>query len=244
MDVFKSLFELFTQSDAYGNAITTYLPIAVLLSVLASLLLGLLLAFLCSLKLRATKSFFITTVLMPVIVASIIGMLDIFLRGVNENLARIVALAVALGLVRFRSVNGRAEEILILFASVAIGFICGLGYVLIALLVTLLVGGVFVLLSHLNIFSGKKYAHEKVLKITIPENLEYSEIFDETFKHYLKSNELIEVKTTGMGSLFRLTYKIVLKNEREEKELIDELRTKNGNLEISVLPFVGEDKVL
>ena len=83
-----------------------------------------------------------------------------------------------------------------------------------------------------------------MLKITIPESLEYNEMFVDTFSTYLKSFDLMEVKTTAMGSLFKLSYRIVLKNSNEEKQFIDELRTKNGNLEISILPFVGEDKSL
>ena len=89
-----------------------------------------------------------------------------------------------------------------------------------------------------------RFDKEKMLKITIPESLEYNDVFNDTFARFLKHNELMEVKTTAMGSLFKLSYKIELKNKREEKQFIDELRTKNGNLEISILPFVGEDKTL
>ena len=83
-----------------------------------------------------------------------------------------------------------------------------------------------------------------MLKITIPESLEYSEVFNDTFSEFLKTNELVEVKTTGMGSLFRLSYRVEFKDIKKEKEFIDELRVKKGNLEISVLPYIGEDKSL
>ena len=83
-----------------------------------------------------------------------------------------------------------------------------------------------------------------MLKITIPESLEYHDVFTETFAHYLKSNELMEVKTTAMGSLFKLSYKIKLKNINEEKDFIDDLRIKNGNLEIAIVPYVGQDHSL
>ena len=96
----------------------------------------------------------------------------------------------------------------------------------------------------LHIFDGKRFANEKTLQITIPESLEYSDAFRETFANYLKISEMIGVKTTGMGSLFRLTYKIILKNPEDEKRFIDELRTKNGNLEISILPFAADEKTL
>ena len=102
----------------------------------------------------------------------------------------------------------------------------------------------FLLLSSVNLFSNKRFSSEKLLKITIPESLEYSEVFSDTFSSYLKSNELVEVKTTGMGSLFRLSYRIELNDSKEEKQFIDELRTKNGNLEISILPYVNESKSL
>ena len=102
----------------------------------------------------------------------------------------------------------------------------------------------YLVLTSLKVFDGKRFAKEKLLKITIPESLEYDEAFDETFAKYLKKNELVEVKTTGMGALYRLSYRIELKDYKQDKAFIDELRIKNGNLEISILPFVGEDKSL
>ena len=200
--------------------------------------------FLVSLKMRATKSFFITSCLMPMIVAAVISMVSIFLDDATSGAVRIATIAVALGLIRFRSVNGRAEEMLILFAGIATGLIAGLGYVVFALIFALVVALIYLGLSSINVFNNKRFSNEKMLKITIPESLEYNEVFIDTFSTYLKSFDLMEVKTTAMGSLFKLSYRIVLKNSSEEKQFIDELRTKNGNLEISILPFVGEDKSL
>lgn len=200
--------------------------------------------FLISLKMRSSKSFFITSAIMPMIVAAVIAMVSIFLDDATSGAVRIATIAVALGLIRFRSVNGRAEEMLLLFAGIAIGLIAGLGYVVISLIFAIVVAVLYLLLSHLKVFDGKRFADEKMLKITIPENLEYNDVFDETFSQYLKSNELMEVKTTAMGSLFRLSYKIKMKDIKQEKQFIDELRTKNGNLEISIVPFVGQDKSL
>lgn len=199
---------------------------------------------LVSLKMRGTKSFFITSSLMPVIVAAVISMVSIFLNDASSGAVRIATIAVALGLIRFRSVNGRAEELLILFSGVAIGLISGLGYVVFAAIFALLVALIYLTLTSLKLFDGKKFAKEKLLKITIPETLEYDEVFDETFVKYLKKNELVEVKTTGMGSLYRLSYRIELKDAKQDKAFIDELRIKNGNLEISILPYVGEEKSL
>ena len=197
-----------------------------------------------SLKMKGTKSFFITSAIMPMIVAAVVSMVSIFLDDTTSGAVRIATIAVALGLIRFRSVNAKAEELLLLFAGIAIGLVCGLGYVAFAAIFAALVAGLYILLTSVNLFNNKRFNNEKMLKITIPESLEYSDVFNETFSHFLKHNELMEVKTTGMGSLFKLSYKIELKDKREEKAFIDELRTKNGNLEISILPFVGEDKAL
>lgn len=197
-----------------------------------------------SLKMKGTKSFFITSAIMPMIVAAVVSMVSIFLDDTTSGAVRIATLAVALGLVRFRSANAKAEELLLLFAGIAIGLVCGLGYVVFAAILATFVAILYILLTSVNLFNGKRFDDERMLKITIPESLEYKEVFDDTFARYLKSNELMEVKTTGMGSLFKLSYKIEMKNKKEEKAFIDELRTKNGNLEISILPFVGEDKTL
>ena len=199
---------------------------------------------LVSLKMRGTKSFFVTSSLMPVIVAAVISMVSIFLNDASSGAVRIATIAVALGLIRFRSVNGRAEELLLLFAGIAIGLISGLGYVVFAAIFALLVAILYLTLTSLKLFDGKRFANEKLLKITIPESLEYDEAFDDTFTKFLKKNELVEVKTTGMGSLYRLSYRIELKDKKQDKAFIDELRIKNGNLEISILPYVGEEKSL
>lgn len=200
--------------------------------------------FLASLKMRATKSFFVTSIIMPMIVAAVISMVSIFLDDTATGAVRIATIAVALGLIRFRSVNARAEELLLLFAGIAVGLIAGLGYVTISAIFALVLALIYLVLSHLNIFNGKRFSSEKMLKITIPESLEYNDVFDETFARYLKSNELMEVKTTAMGSLFKLSYRIQMKDIKEEKQFIDELRIKNGNLEIAIVPFIGQEKSL
>ncbi len=200
--------------------------------------------FLVSLKLRGTKSFFITSAIMPMIVAAVVSMVSIFLDNTSSGAVRIATIAVALGLIRFRSQNAKAEELLLLFAGIATGLICGLGYVALAAIFAVVVAGLYLLLTSTHLFSNKRFNGEKLLKITIPETLEYNDVFNDTFANYLKSNELVEVKTTAMGSLFRLSYRIEFKDIKDEKEFIDELRVKNGNLEISILPFVGEEKSL
>lgn len=231
----KSLFDLLPNVDQV---------LVALMATAIAFAISLLFTFLISFKMRGTKSFFVTSAIMPMIVAAVISMVSIFLDNSASGAVRIATIAVALGLIRFRSTNGRAEELLLLFAGIATGLVCGLGYVLFAFIFAFAVAALFLLLTSVNLFSNKKFNNEKLLKITIPESLEYSEVFTDTFSTYLKTNELVEVKTTGMGSLFRLSYRIELNNIKEEKQFIDELRTKNGNLEISILPYVCDNKSL
>ena len=209
-----------------------------------TLVIGLIYTLIVSIKLRATKSFFITSILTPMIVASVISMVSIFLDESTTGAVRIATIAVALGLIRFKSASGRAEELLLLFGGVAFGLIAGLGYVTIALILALVLSILFTTFSSVNLFKFKRIGEEKLLKITIPEDLDYNEAFDSILKTYLKSYELVEIKTTGMGSLFRLSYKVELLAKDSEKALIDELRIKNSNLEISLLPYVESNKSL
>lgn len=218
--------------------------IIALIIIAIAFLISCLFTFLVSLKLRGTKSFFITSAIMPMIVAAVVSMVSIFLDNTSSGAVRIATIAVALGLIRFRSQNAKAEELLLLFAGIASGLICGLGYVALAAIFAVVVAGLYLLLTSTHLFSNKRFNGEKLLKITIPEALEYSDVFNDTFANYLKSNELVEVKTTAMGSLFRLSYRIEFKDIKDEKEFIDELRVKNGNLEISILPYIGEEKSL
>lgn len=231
----KSLFDLLPNLD---KIVVSMIIIAI------TLVISLLYSFLISLKMRGTKSFFLTSSLMPLVVAAVISMVSIFLDQTTSGAVRIATIAVALGLIRFRSVNAKAEELLVLFLGVAVGLISGLGYVVFAAIFAVVVAGLYILLTSVNIFNRNRFGNEKMLKITIPENLEYNEVFDDIFAHYLKQNELVEVKTTAMGSLFRLSYRIEFKDIKQQKEFIDELRIKNGNLEISILPFAGEDRSL
>lgn len=215
-----------------------------LIIVVATFVIALIFTFLTSLKMRGTKSYFITICILPMIVSAVVSMVTIFLDDATTGVVRIATIAVALGLIRFRSVNGRAEEMLLLFCGVAMGLISGLGFVLFSFVFAMIVALLFLALSSVNLFCGKKYNGEKMLKITIPETLEYSEVFTETFKRFLKKYEMIEIKTTAMGSLFKLSYRIEMIDCTQEKALIDELRIRNANLEISILPFVGDERNL
>lgn len=232
MDFFGSIFDTTsTSSDVEAWAIMAMLG--------AALATGILLSFIMSLRLRSSKGFFITCALLP----SIVGMVICLVNGII-GVGTGIAIAGAFGLVRFRSAQGKAEEIALLFISAATGFAFGAGYLAYGAIFGIGLAAIYDLLTLLPIFNHKYFAREKLLKITIPESLNYPDVFSETFTHFLRESELIAVKTTGMGSMFRLSYRIVMKNTKEEKEMIDELRTKNGNLEISLLPYSDLSEVL
>lgn len=198
-----------------------------LLCVGVSLVLGLVMALCYMYRMRYTKSFVITLALLPAVVCIVIMM-------VNGNVGAGVAVAGAFSLVRFRSVPGTAKEIGTLFLAMGAGLIAGMGYLGYAALFTIIMCGVFILYNRLDFGSKKNAATYKTFQITIPEDLDYSEVFDDIFKAYTTSYDLVRVKTTNMGSLFRLTYNVSLRDVTREKEMIDKLRCRNGNLEITV----------
>ena len=213
-------------------------------SIGSALVMGILVAWICSFRLRSAKGLFVTGALMPAVMATVFILTGYFLEGAISTTARLLTIAVAFGLLRFRSVNAKAEEMIFLFLSIAVGLAFGLGYLAYGVIIGLGLALCYVGITFLPIFTHKKFAQERLLKVTIPESLDYSEVFDDTFKHYTSEAEMVGVKTTNMGSMFRLSYRIILKDVREEKEMIDELRTKNGNLEISLLPYVEEKQSL
>lgn len=198
-----------------------------LLCLICSLGIGLLLAFMYMYRTRYTKSFVVTLALLPAVVCVVIMM-------VNGNVGTGVAVAGAFSLVRFRSVPGTAKEIGILFLAMGAGLITGMGYLGYALLFSIIVSGVSMLYTHLDFGAKKRDSLYKTLNITIPENLDYSDVFEPLLESYTSSYELVKVKTANMGSLFRLTYNLTLQKENTEKELIDKLRCRNGNLEITI----------
>ncbi|MCR5564997.1 MAG: DUF4956 domain-containing protein [Gammaproteobacteria bacterium] len=230
--------------DSLFNLLSIDKTLICLIIMAITFVISLIFTVVASIQLRASKSFFVTSILTPVIISAIISMVSIFLDSTTTGAIRIATIAVALGLIRFRSANARAEELTLLFGGVAIGLIAGLGYVVIASILAIFVAVLYVLLTKFNVFRFKRIGEEKLLKITIPEELNYNEAFDAILKTYLKSYELIEIKTVSMGSLFRLSYKVELLTKDSEKTLIDELRVKNSNLDISILPYIEGNKSL
>lgn len=192
-----------------------------------SLVLGLVMALAYMYRTRYTKSFVATLALLPAVVCIVIMM-------VNGNVGTGVAVAGAFSLVRFRSVPGSAKEICALFLAMGAGLIVGMGYLGFAVLFIIIMCAMFMLYSQLDLGAKKNAAIYKILTITIPEDLDYSEVFDDIFAEYTARYDLVQVKTTNMGSLFKLTYDVTLRNAQCEKEMIDKLRCRNGNLEITV----------
>lgn len=193
----------------------------------ASLIIGILMAFAYMYRTRYTKSFVVTLALLPAVVCVVIMM-------VNGNVGTGVAVAGAFSLVRFRSVPGTAKEICTLFLAMGAGLIAGMGYLGFALLFTAVMCIMFVLYNRLDFGTKKNAATFKTFTITIPEDLDYSGIFDDIFAEFTTSHDLVRVKSTNMGSMFKLTYNVMLRDVTREKEMIDKIRCRNGNLEIAV----------
>lgn len=217
--ILKGIFDSSTQAViSAGNF---------LLCVGVSLAIGAFLAAVYRYKSRCTKSFVITLALLPSIVCVVIMM-------VNGNVGAGVAVAGAFSLVRFRSVPGTAKEIGVIFLAMGAGLVAGMGYLGYAVLFSLILGAAMLAYNWIASRKKKNGCRAKTLRITIPEDLDYTGIFDDLFEQYTSSYESTSVKTTNMGSLYRLTYDITLKDPSKEKEMIDALRCRNGNLEISI----------
>ncbi len=172
-----------------------------------------------------SKNYIITLALLPALV-------EVVIMLVNGNLGTGVAIMGAFSLVRFRSMPGNAKEIAGVFFSMVVGLATGMGYLTFAGLITVLLGVILVVLSRTGF--GKKKASDMDLRITIPEHLDYVDVFDEVFSKYTKSSELVRVKTTNMGSMYELFYKVNLQDQKNQKAFIDDLRIRNGNLNISL----------
>jgi len=187
----------------------------------ASLAMGGILAWIHTYKNQVSRNFIMTLALLPVIVQTVIML-------VNGNLGTGVAVMGAFSLVRFRSLPGNSREIVSIFLAMVVGLAAGMGYLGVAFLLLLIVGCISMILLR---FPGQDSQNQtKELKVTIPENLDYQGIFDDLFDKYTSRAELIKVRTVNMGSLYELQYHIHIKNNRQEKEFLDQIRCRNGNL--------------
>ncbi len=216
-----SLFQgIFNTTSATNITLTQFI-----VCMITAIILGVFMARIYSYKTKSTKGFLSTLALLPTVVSMVIIM-------VNGNIGAGVAVAGAFSLVRFRSVPGTAKEIGAIFTAMCTGLTIGMGYLGFAILFAL-IAILFSLILTITNF-GEDKAGMRMLHVTIPEHLNYTNAFDDIFSNYTKEANLITSKTTNMGSLFKLSYEIELMDQKKEKEFIDEIRTRNANLEIVI----------
>ncbi|MGM0329544.1 DUF4956 domain-containing protein [Enterococcus sp. AZ084] len=203
---------------------TTIQPKELLICIATSLVLGLLVATIHMQRNVYTKSFVVTVAVLPILVQSVIML-------VNGNLGTGLAVVGAFSLIRFRSVAGGSREITSIFWSMGIGIATGMGYVAYVVIFSVIVA-LFLLLLYLSPFGNQNKVAERELKVTIPEDLDYPELFTDIFEEYTYTHHLNSVRTTTMGSLYELRYILLLKDHQQEKEIIDQIRVRNGNLPV------------
>ena len=194
-----------------------------------SLIAGVIFAWIMSFKVKSTKRFFLVSAILPFAVAAVITF-------VSGNIGAGVAIGGAFGLIRFRSAQGSADELAAILIAMSAGIAFGMGYVAYGVIILLGLSILYNLLAMLPIFEHEA-PKDMTLKVTIPESLDYYNVFDEVFEKYLDKYESVGVKTTGMGSMFKLSFRIRMKDQKLEKAFIDEIRTMNGNLEVALLPY-------
>lgn len=213
--------------NLFGSVLTgTITAGSFFLCLAVSVILGAAMAAVCAFHRHSSRSFVLTMAMLPALIQVVIML-------VNGNLGAGVAVMGAFSLVRFRSVPGTALEISCVFLAVVVGLATGMGYIGVAI-ITALVAGLLALILVLLKVGGDVNGDpcEKEIKVIIPEDLDYSGVFDDLFERYTVRAELLRVKTINMGSLYRLTYRVRLRNPKVEKELLDAIRCRNGNLEI------------
>ena len=224
--MFNSIFD----STTAGMDIQT-----ALIAAAASLLMGLVLAVAHMKTTRCTtKGFLVTLTILPLLVMAVMIM-------INGNLGTSIAILGAFSLIRFRSIRGNAKNLLSIFFAMMIGLSAGMGHVLFGAVITLIGVVSMVVFTYLPILEPNK--KEKVLKIVVPEDMDYTEIFDDVFKKYTARTELVTAKTTNMGSLYDLTYYVKLKGGIKEKAFMDEIRTKNCNLRVSLSQPIQDEEL-
>ena len=212
--MFNSIFD----STTTGLSITIGLICAGV-----ALLLGVVIAITHMKTSQTTKGFLTTLATLPLLVMAVMIM-------INGNLGTSIAILGAFSLIRFRSIQGQAKDLLSVFFAMMIGLACGMGHILFAVVITIIAVVAIIFFSYTHFLEPNK--KQRVLKIVIPEDLDYEEVFEEIFKKYTSRADLTRMKTMNMGSLYKLTYDITMKNGVEEKDFLDEIRVKNCNLKV------------
>lgn len=221
-------------TNLFSNTASTISIEVLLISCLVSIVLGLFIAITHKVTSTYSKGYLTTIAVLPFLVQVVIML-------VNGNLGTGVAIMGAFSLVRFRSLPGNAKEILTVFFAMVVGLAIGTGYLVFSTIMTII--GCLILLIYNKVGLFDKKESEKLLCITIPEDLNYTDVFSEEFNKYTSSNQLIKVKTINMGSMFELRYKINLKELDKEKEFIDALKIKNGNLKIMISNILEDSEL-
>ena len=212
------MFNTIFDSTATGLDVMT-----VLISAAVALVLGVVVALTHMKTSRTTKSFAITLATLPLLVMAVMIM-------INGNLGTSIAILGAFSLIRFRSIQGDAKELLSVFFVMMIGLALGMGHILFAVVITAIAVAAILIFSFTHFLEPN--AFNRTLKIVVPEDLDYADAFDDIFQKYCKKAELTKTKTMNMGSLYKLTYDVTLRRGIKEKEFLDEIRVKNCNLKV------------
>ena len=223
--MFNTIFDASTP----GLEITT-----ALIATGVALLLGISLAITHAKTTQTTKGMLITLAVLPVLVMAVMIM-------INGNLGTSIAILGAFSLIRFRSMQGRARDLLAIFAAMMIGLACGMGHILFGAVIMAVYIIAIVLFTFTPLLEPNR--HDRVLKIVIPEDLDYEEVFAEAFKKYTSYSHLVRMKTINMGSLYKLTYDVKIKRGVKEKDFLDEIRVKNCNLKVLLSEPCCEEEI-
>ncbi len=223
--MFNSIFD----TAAAGLEITS-----ALIAALVALGLGVVLAFTHAKTTQTTKGMMVTLAVLPVLVMAVMIM-------INGNLGTSIAILGAFSLIRFRSIAGRAKDLLAIFAAMMLGLACGMGHVLFAAVVMIIYVIAVFFFSYTRLLEPDQ--HERVLKIVIPEDLDYEDVFSDIFKKYTSRARLVRMKTMNMGSLYKLTYDVKMKHGVKEKAFLDEIRVKNCNLKVLLSEPCCEEEI-
>ena len=199
-----------------------------------ALLLGIIIAITHMKTSQTSKGFLVTLAILPLLVMAVMIM-------INGNLGTSIAILGAFSLIRFRSIQGQAKELLSIFFAMAIGLACGMGHLLFGTIITAIAVAAILFFSFTPILEPNK--KQRVLKIVVPEDLDYEEVFDDILKKYTSKHELVRMKTMNMGSLYKLTYNVTLRSGIKEKEFLDEIRIKNCNLKVLLSHPVLEEEI-
>ncbi len=223
--MFNSIFD----TTSTGLSITTGLICAGV-----ALLLGIIIAITHVKTSQTTKGFLTTLAVLPLLVMAVMIM-------INGNLGTSIAILGAFSLIRFRSIQGKAKDLLSVFFAMMVGLACGMGHVLFAAVITAISVIAILFFSYTHFLEPNR--KQRILKIVVPEDLDYEEVFDDIFKKYTSHAELTKMKTMNMGSLYKLTYDVTMKNGIKEKDFLDEIRVKNCNLKVLLSHPCAEEEI-